>query len=131
MDKEPQVTEAMIEAGVTEALEWSSDDVDRPAFVRSIYLAMQAARPTDEAARIPEPARCTCGEQGSGPDPLHHPACPVAALSTPVSPSVVCRHEPYQGKCAHCDIPFKDGRPLAAVTLEGKEKDNTNSQQTD
>ena len=24
---------------------------------------------------------------------------------------VDCRHEPYQGRCAHCDVPFRDGKP--------------------
>lgn len=25
---------------------------------------------------------------------------------------VVCRHEPYQGSCVHCDIPFRHGQPF-------------------
>jgi len=24
---------------------------------------------------------------------------------------VRCRHEPYQGRCAHCDVPFINGLP--------------------
>jgi deoxycytidylate deaminase len=25
---------------------------------------------------------------------------------------ISCRHEPYQGKCIHCDVVFQDGKPL-------------------
>ena len=25
---------------------------------------------------------------------------------------VLCQHEPYQGSCAHCGVPFANGRPL-------------------
>lgn len=27
-------------------------------------------------------------------------------------PAIVCRHEPYQGECAHCGIPFRFGQPF-------------------
>lgn len=30
--------------------------------------------------------------------------------------AIVCRHEPYQGACAHCGIQFRDGRPVAALS---------------
>lgn len=30
----------------------------------------------------------------------------------PIVPETICQHEPYQGKCAHCDIPFRDGCPI-------------------
>jgi hypothetical protein len=33
--------------------------------------------------------------------------------------AVICRHEPYQGKCAHCDIPFRDGRPVVETPEPG------------
>jgi hypothetical protein len=38
-----------------------------------------------------------------------------ASRSTPPAEDAVkaarCQHEPYQGRCVHCDIPFRFGRP--------------------
>ncbi len=46
-------------------------------------------------------------------DPLSNvrPGALQAAIAA--SGTVVCRHEPYQGRCAHCDVAFKDGRPVS------------------
>jgi hypothetical protein len=42
----------------------------------------------------------------------------IAAITpSPAPPSVVeCRHEPYQGRCVHCDIPFLHGQPYYGET---------------
>lgn len=31
---------------------------------------------------------------------------------------VVCSHSPYLGRCAHCDVPFKNGQPMLAASTE-------------
>ncbi|WP_293862383.1 hypothetical protein [uncultured Alsobacter sp.] len=36
-----------------------------------------------------------------------------AALAVRESPNIRCNHEPYLGRCAHCDAPFKDGRAMS------------------
>jgi hypothetical protein len=41
----------------------------------------------------------------------------AAITPSPAPPSVVeCRHEPYQGRCVHCDIPFLHGQPYYGET---------------
>lgn len=34
------------------------------------------------------------------------------ALREARSAAISCHHEPYLGRCAHCDVPFKDGKPV-------------------
>jgi hypothetical protein len=43
----------------------------------------------------------------------------IAAAAAIRSGPVRCSHEPYQGRCAHCDVPFKDGKPEAAAARSG------------
>lgn len=33
---------------------------------------------------------------------------------------VNCKHEPYHGRCCHCDTQFKDGRPLSSPVAPPK-----------
>ena len=42
----------------------------------------------------------------------------TAALAVRESPNIRCNHEPYLGRCAHCDVPFKGGRPVLSASGE-------------
>lgn len=58
-----------------------------------------------------EGVRAELGESGA---PLG--LCAMNALRAAIElQSPGCRHEPYQGRCAHCDVPFRNGKPVEAA----------------
>lgn len=104
---EPKLVATVKRNPATDELEFTP--VGDPYIVNGMEL-YSAAAPAAEREISASPARCPqCRREWF----LHATWCRVGmedAAPAAVQPEPTCRHEPFEGRCIHCDAPFRNGR---------------------